>query len=232
MMQKLTAFFNNQEGAELKSSLSGFLSSFVSREERHYCACLFAWLIKDYTSVQTFFSLLKENSPENLIPDFEATDFKNCKIYYEFTFLRELFFTITGKYDTDVINDFLTAIKSDVFKGSKGDIKKKKPDLAFYFPQKGFILLIEAKFEEGFTDNQIKSTTLYGKSIEHIFSEGNGIKTETALLGRRYFINKKKDKYPSLTWEQLAENINDGNIKNYILEGLRYQEKIHPKTKK
>ena len=62
-----------------------FITDFRSREERHYCAILFAWLIESEHNMEAFLRRLNEHPFENL-------DFSDYKIYYEFTGIRELIF--------------------------------------------------------------------------------------------------------------------------------------------
>ena len=129
------------------------------------------------------------------------------------------------------ITDKIKGWKRMVFMEKKGDIQKKKPDLVFYFPKSQTIALVEAKFEGKFDENQIIESKKYGEVLKALFPED--IKNVlVSILGIDYYVNKIKSQYPSISWEKIHEILPDGNIKNEVKRGLKYQQVIHEKAMK
>lgn len=210
------------------SYFNDFITDFKSREERHYCAYLFSWLITEPNAIKTYF---EAHTNKELIEDFDKINFEEAKVYYEYTGLRELL-DLMGRKLNDKSNlkkQLKSQIENQIFDGEKGDIQKKKPDLVFYFPKVKTLLLVEAKFEEGFKEDQNLESQKYGDVLETIFP--NDIeKVAVSVLGADYYVNKIKSEYPSISWEKIHEILPEGNIKNEIKRGLDYQAVIHPKA--
>jgi len=210
-----------------KKDYSFVVQDYYSREERHYCAYLFSWLIQDPQNVKIF---LESFSP-SLSDKNDLFDSEHVKLFYEFTWLRDIIYEF-GRHSGlkgQKKEDLKSALNDFVFTDG-GDIQKKKPDLAIYLKNSKKLILIEAKFEEGFDHTQIEETIKYGEALEGLL--GNGIiqKSFVALLGRAYYLRNYRNVY-HLSWENLAENkIKDSEIKKEILKGLENQIRIHPKT--
>lgn len=203
-------------------------ASLVSREERHYCAYLFAWfLIDKKKNIKTYFQ--KHSNSESIFPDIEKIEFENCEVYYEYTAIREWIYYLKHVYkDSDKAQKVKSEAESEIFPKQKGDIQKKKADLAFYFPKEKLLILTEAKFEMGFDENQIEQTKGYGEYLKKHFS--NAIKdVKCTLLGLKYY-NDKRSNLPSISWEELTEIIGNNLIINEITKGLDFQGEIHTRA--
>ncbi|MEX0811769.1 MAG: hypothetical protein WD048_06105 [Chitinophagales bacterium] len=211
-----------------------------TREERHFCSYLFAWFLKDKQKNLKLFFENHTHSSGCKMPD--DIDYKNCKLFYEFTAIRELIH-FQSKIEKDQSKALKTKERAEdyIFETEKGDAQKKKPDLAFYFKDKKTLVLIEAKFEEGFKLGQIEESDKYGEFLKEALP--NEIETVvTCILGTEYYIDsiheaihKKEDQLPcipSISWEKLTEIIEAGEIKDEIVNGLNYQKGFHPKAMK
>jgi len=208
-----------------------FISDFKSREERHYCAYLFSWFITCPNAIKTYFE--SHDVPSSIEQDFNKINFDDAEVYYEYTGLRELLDLIERKVKktSGLKISFKNQIEQMVFMEKKGDIQKKKPDLVFYFPKSQTIALVEAKFEGKFDENQIIESKKYGEVLKALFPED--IKNVlVSILGIDYYVNKIKSQYPSISWEKIHEILPDGNIKNEVKRGLKYQQVIHEKAMK
>jgi hypothetical protein len=225
---------------EIKSNLrdqkdehlfKNFITNYASREERHYCAYLFAWLINDKSAIKSYFESHENNEHISVIL---TADFTKTEVYFEYTALRELIDLIGKKVKTSIADQMKSEIKEKlknlVFVKKEGDIQKKKPDLVFYFPDIKTLVLVEAKFEMDFDEPQIDESQKYGNVLMQIFE--NDIKiVYTTVLGIEYQINKLNSKYPSISWEKVFDIVpQNGRIQKEIKRGLIYQESIHPKT--
>lgn len=207
------------------------LESIISREERHYCAYLFKWLLQNKGNVERFLPLTVgfDKMPE---------------LYYEYTLVREYLFSkkddddykeVKARYD-----QLLGAEIKAKGKREKWDVTKKKIDLGIhaYVNGKLTIYLVEAKFEEPFDEDQVRMTYNYGEILKEIAN--SEIDYHVILLGRKYYVDawmdKKKDWIENdkfyVTWEDLVHLIVDEQVKKEIKRGLEFQEKSHPRTKK
>jgi hypothetical protein len=226
---------SNLREAKDEHLFDNFISSFSSREERHYCAYLFSWLMNDSNAIKTYFENHSNKNDENF-PSLEKVDFSKTIVYYEYTALRELLDLIGRKVKTEVANKLKSETKERleeiIFIGHEGDIQKKKPDLVFYFPDEKFLILIEAKFEMEFDESQILESQRYGETLMKIYS--NDIKVVyTTVLGTEYQLDKLKTKHPSISWEKIHDVLLEpGKIKAEILRGLNYQSEIRKNTMK
>jgi len=221
------------------------VQDYYSREERHYCAFLFSWLLQNPENIKTF--LLNFDKP--LINKSEAINHKNVKLFYEFTWLRDIIYEfgrhskLKGQKKEDLKSELNDSVFNDV-----GDIQKKKPDLAIYLKNSKKLILIEAKFEGDFDEDQIVETQKYGESLIKLLGENIIEEVVVPLLGRDYYLDKlrginkedsekdKEEKRESYTnscfsWENLAVKIENNNIiKDEIQMGLKNQRRIHPRT--
>jgi hypothetical protein len=223
-----------------------FISNYTSREERHYCAYLFAWLISSPDVIKTYFN--NHTVPANsTFPVLTDDDFKSAEVYYEYTALRELLnlIEIKGVKSDDKKAELKSAIEKSIFgfhinadqkeTNNKGDIQKKKPDLVFFFPHSKSLVLVEAKFEMGFDDSQLEQSMNYGSVVKNLFPDGEkmGIKNVfVTALGIDYRLIGIKEKFASISWEKLHGIITNEKIKKEIERGLIYQAAIHPKAMK
>lgn len=210
-----------------KDSLRNLMKDFASREERHYCAYLFAWLISSPDNIKKYFN--QHNSTKGLFDELSYDDFDKCQLYYEFTGLRELIDLVgrnsNVKQHKKGIKEILEKV---IFSNIKGDVQKKKPDLVFYFPTKKLMILTEAKFEGGFDEKQFDETIKYGEILEWIYPDD--IKqVKMTLVGLEYYTKKYAANYPVIAWEVISSMVDNKKIKNEIDKGLIYQNKIHPK---
>ena len=220
------------------------IDDYTSREERHYCAYLFSWLLQNPENIKTF--LLTFDKP--LIDKSESIIYKNVKLFYEFTWLRDIIYEF-GRHTKlkDKEKKDLKSVLSDFVFEKGGDTQKKKPDLAIFLKDKGTLILIEAKFEEKFDDAQIIETEKYGEAIASLLGEEVIRKIHVALLGRDYYLDKirgiikgdnetvkngKRKEYPysCISWEKVASKLKAGVIKEEIEMGLENQHRIHPRT--
>lgn len=222
-MDKLTAIINSTESKIFES----FITNYSSREERHYCAYLFAWLISKDEAISKFI----ENHTGDLRTGITEADIKGAKIYYEYTAIRELLDLIGRECNNgDSIKENLKhEIEVEIFSDKAGDIQKKKPDLVFYFPNSKSLLLIEAKFEMGFDEDQIKESLVYGNILKQLFPE-QITNVYVSALGLNYYTEKIKSICPVISWESVYSLIPEGKIKTEIKTGLDYQKIIHPKA--
>ncbi|MDD3877846.1 MAG: hypothetical protein PHT69_14590 [Bacteroidales bacterium] len=162
------------------------------REERHYCAHLFAWLLYSEGAIDKYFKW-HFNMPLEI-------DYTNAQIFYEFTALREYLYSIRN--NSSLYLNEIKRLNKIVFGDGKGDIQKKKPDLAFYFPQNKTLLITEVKFEKDFDKKQVNESAKYGIVLRELFPDE--IKTVIiTYLGLKYYIQKLKDieSKTYLTWE-------------------------------
>jgi hypothetical protein len=205
----------------------------VSREERHYCAFLFAWFLMDKKNIQTYFKQHTKRVFENI----DTIDYQNCEIFYEFTAIRELIhFEQHVHKDSITAAEIKTEAEKDIFNEKRGDIQKKKADFAFYFKTEKILVLTEAKFEMDYDKDQFKETFKYGEYLMNKFDDD--IKAvQLTLLGLDYYNAKKptmkeddseiEKELPSISWEKIVDIIDNKNIKNEIIKGLDYQKRIH-----
>lgn len=196
--------------------------SFNSREERHYCAYLFKWLLDARQHLRTFL-------PQDLALG------ENYRLFYEYTIIREYLYALKKTNAEEYsrvklpLNGQLVNYEvpsADVV----NDIQKKKIDLAIQTQINGatMVYLVEAKFEEGFNLRQLELTENYGKILNRLF----GADYKMILLGMAYHLNKPSlAKYPQVSWEELVSKIDDPIVKDEIIKGLEYQYEIHPRTK-
>ncbi len=206
---------------------NGLISNFqdiVSREERHYCAHLFAWFLYDKNALKNYF----EWHSDNLSSLFTEDDYKDARLFFEFTALREYLFSIRNQKDY-----LLKKLNFEklIFENNKGDIQKKKPDLAFYFPAKKTLVLTEAKFEEGFKLDEISETSNYGLALKEIFPDN--IETIiVTLLGLEFRIRNFANQHENSTvsWETIFNKIPESALRSELKRGLDYQKRIHPKA--
>lgn len=198
------------------------IGAFTSREERHYCAYLYSWLLESRENV------------ENLLP--EGCEIgKDYRLFYEYTAIREYLYSIKKKdkpaykKEKEFLNQQLVNFENPN-PDQKNDIQKKKIDLAIQTQLKGktMVYLIEAKFEGSFDIDQLKLTENYGKILKDRFDA----EYRVILLGMEYHLMKDGlDKYKQVSWEELNDEIDNPEVKEEIKNGLDYQYKIHPKTK-
>lgn len=199
------------------------LESYISREERHYCAFLFRWLLES-----------RENVSQLLLGRSKLGE--EYRLFYEYTAIREYLFSLKkrmGGVEYKQIKDILNQKLVNFDRPNPdqtNDIQKKKIDLALQtcIDGKTIIYLVEAKFEEGFDIDQLLLTENYGKILKELFS----VDYEVIVLGLEYYLNKKGlERYHKLSWESLVEKIDDPIVKNEIVKGLEYEYQIHPRTK-
>lgn len=194
-------------------------SDIVSREERHYCAYLFAWLLNSPQNIRLFF----ENHQVNLFDDINSIDFNTCELYYEYTAIRELIHKTKSSNLKDQANQ---KVFGEIT--GKGDIQKKKADFAFYFPSEKILIITEAKFEMDYDKKQFNETIQYGEFLKENFpKEISEVKLN--LVGLEFY-NKKYPKLSSISWERITEIIDVPNIKSEIKKGLNYQKTIHKRA--
>lgn len=254
--KKLDSLSQNKER---EKDYNFVVQEYYSREERHYCAFLFSWLIQDPQNVKR----ILESFSSLLIDSHDLFTEENVKLFYEFTWLRDIVYEfgrnkeLKGKKEElkdeneqvkENKEQLKIALNDFVFENG-GDIQKKKPDLAIYLKSSKKLILIEAKFEEKFDNIQIEETKKYGEALAKLLGKEIIQKTYVAMLGRSYYLDKlrginKEDsekekevkresyKYPCLSWEKLVGKITDKDfiIKNEIEKGLENQKRIHPKT--
>jgi hypothetical protein len=216
---------NNFDSKEYGS----FVSEFRSREERHYCAYLFAWLISSEKNLEIFL----KNHSNQLLDKFVTGDIQNAKAYFEYTAIRELLDLLGRKSASgrETKENLKNIIENVIFDNTSGDIQKKKPDLVFYFPASKSLLLIEAKFEMGFDEIQITQSQRYGKVLQELFpNQINNVLV--SALGIEYYTNKINANCPCISWEKIFDFLPLGKIKTEIEYGLDYQKMIHPKAMK
>lgn len=218
--------------SNVKTDLNKFISDYASREERHYCAYLLSWFLSDRTAVKAFFD---NHTPLNneSFPELNEADYKDVKVYYEYTAIRELIDFIGRSVRNTTNSNFKQELKSkielEIFQVTTGDIQKKKPDLVFYFPSSKSLVLVEAKFEMRFDESQIEESRRYGNVLSKLFPEDIA-NVYVTTLGMDYYLNAINNRYFSISWEKLFTLLPNGNIKNEIKKGLDYQKKIHPKA--
>lgn len=195
----------------------------IPREERHYCAHLFASLLYYDGAIKNFFSC-----HTNIDDNYRNLNFKHVKMFYEYTALREHLYKIrNNKKDYQFEKE---RIENLIFKNTSGDIQKKKPDLAFHFKKEKILVLIEAKFEGSFKTKQIEETQRYGEVLKGYYPEQIE-KVWTSLLGLDYYL-KDISTYPKVTWEEIHKRTTDHILKKEIESGLNFQKMIHPRTLK
>lgn len=202
---------------------NNLLQELVSREERHYCAHLFASLLYHNSAVKNFF-----NWHTNIDDNYRNLNFEYVKVFYEYTALREHLYKIRNNkkaYQFEKEN-----INNQVFEMNSGDIQKKKPDLAFHFKKEKILVLIEAKFEGSFKPKQIEETQRYGEVLKGYYPEQIE-KVWTSLLGLDYYL-KDISTYPKVTWEEIHKRTTDHILKREIESGLNFQKMIHPRALK
>lgn len=202
-------------------------SNLVSREERHYCAYLFAWFLMDKKNIKTYF----DNHTTPIFDQIDDTDFFQCEVYYEYTAIRELiYFQKHVNKNPDTAKQIKENAEQFVFKSNTGDVQKKKADFAFYFPTKKKLVLTEAKFEMDYDKNQFGETKRYGEYlIKHFPHDIHEV--VLTLVGTEYY-NIKNPDFPSISWEKLTRLIDKELIRNEIIKGLNYQKIIHEKAMK
>lgn len=204
-------------------------SSLVSREERHYCAYLFAWFLMDKRNVKTYFE--NHTNLETIFPDFDKIDFQNCEVYYEYTAIRELIYHVRHvNRDSEAAEKIKLDSEKQIFCNTTGDIQKKKADLAFFFPKNKTLILTEAKFEMAYDENQFGQTKRYGEYLQKEFSD-DILEVNITLLGTEYY-NQKYSNLSAISWEKVTEIIDNELIRNEIIKGLDYQQAIHKKAMK
>jgi len=256
---------DNEQTKKYKRRKEGFsyiVNDYYSREERHYCAVLYSWLLQDITNVNDF---LKSFSPKLL--DEEVAGYNQVRLYYEFTWLRDIIYEfsryawLTGEKPKlkKELEEYIFKERRDKEKEiakvknrdpkDVGDIQKKKPDLAIYLKNTKKLILIEAKFEEGFEIKQIEETARYGIALKQLLGESIIKETTVALLGREDFLDKIKTKIRArrkdkekpklsfnpliscLSWECLEKKFSKNDfIGKEIEKGLKNQKRIHPNT--
>lgn len=212
-----------------KKTLESFIRDFVPREERHYCAYLFSWLLASPQNLKHYVNA--QNGTSDILKNISDEDYSCCRIYYEFTGLRELIHFVSKKaslkkYETDLIR---TVGKGVFGNGGKGDAQKKKPDLAFYFPLSKLLIVVEAKFESGFDEPQFMESKRYGEVLQEFFPDDIH-KVELTLLGLDYYLKPYINNYASISWEMLTKIIDNSRFKDEIIRGLDYQKHFHPKA--
>jgi hypothetical protein len=197
---------------------------FVPREERHYCAHLFAWLLYEPNAVKQYLNW----HSGNLFELISKEDCNKVRIFYEFTALREYLYSIRKQKDYDLEKNKLN---SQVFKNKDGDIQKKKPDLAFYFPESKVLILTEAKFEEGFKKDQIQETEEYGSALKSIYTDDIE-QVIVSILGLQYHVTKmeQSNSQPCISWETVYNKTTSEVLKDELKRGLDYQKIIHSKA--
>lgn len=202
-------------------------SNLVSREERHYCAFLFAWFLMDKNNMKIYF----ENHNKPIFREIGNVDFQSCQIFYEYTAIRELiYFFKKVKKDGGKASFIKAEAEKFIFGGGKGDVQKKKADFAFYFPKEKTLILTEAKFEMNNDENQFSQTLKYGEFLKEQFPDK--IKeVKLILLGLEYY-NKQHSELPSISWEKLADIIDNRDVQSEIIKGLNYQKVIHKRAMK
>ena len=202
-------------------------SNLDSREERHFCAYLFAWFLMDKENIKKYF----QNHSKSLFKDIEKVDFQSCELYYEYTGIREL---IYFERHVNKAPKKASKIKQDaedsIFQNKEGDVQKKKADFAFYFPSEKMLVLTEAKFEMKYDESQFGETKRYGKFLKKNFPDAIR-EVKLSLLGIEYYNNKIDDE-ASISWEDLTRIIDNPAIKKEIIKGLNYQKTIHKKAMK
>lgn len=202
-------------------------SNLVSREERHYCAFLFAWFLMDKNNMKIYF----ENHNKPIFREIGNVHFQSCQIFYEYTAIRELiYFFKKVKKDDGKASLIKAEAEKVIFNGGKGDVQKKKADFAFYFPEEKTLILTEAKFEMNNDENQFVQTEEYGKFLMKEFP--NDIKEVKLILLGTEFYNEKYPKLSSISWENLTNIIDNVSIKSEIIKGLNYQKVIHKRAMK
>jgi len=242
-IKELTKRFNTNQKT--------FFDSYVPREERHYCAHLFSYFINSTdmkAQIRNFFELCDYPNPYKN-SKLASLDFTKVKIFYEFTALRDLIHLIDKNPREDSLKEALIGrLENYIFekrrnnpkKGeSRGDITKKKPDLAFYLPNEGRLILIEAKFEKGFNYTQFNETERYTEALQMLFPDFIKNEPITVALGRKFYLNTAKEKhhwlaqYPRISWDRLAEQFSkipneDANaLATTINQGLKEIYKYH-----
>lgn len=197
-------------------------SNLVSREERHFCAYLFAWFLMDKENIKKYF----QNHSKSLFKDIEKVNFQDCELYYEYTGIRELiYFERYVNKDPENASKIKQEAEYLIFKSKKGDVQKKKADFAFYFPSEKMLVLTEAKFEMRYDKNQFGETLRYGKFLKKKFPDAIR-EVKLSLLGLEYYNNKNDDE-ASISWENLTRIIDNSIIQEEIIKGLIYQKTIH-----
>jgi len=198
------------------------INKYASREERHYCAYLFKWLLDACQHVEAFL-------PQDLALG------ENHRLFYEYTPIREYLYALK-KANAEEYSRVKLQLNGQLVNFENpgidftNDIQKKKTDLAIQTQINGatMVYLVEAKFEEGFDLRQLELTENYGKILNTLFR----VDYKVILLGMAYHVNKPKlASYLRVSWEELVTKIDDSVVKDEIAKGLEYQYKIHPKTK-
>jgi hypothetical protein len=93
ILENIISDIKNEKDLKL---FNQFISNYTSREERHYCAYLFSWLISSPDAIKTFFN--NHYVPLNaLFPELTDSDYESAEVYYEYTALRELLNLIESK---------------------------------------------------------------------------------------------------------------------------------------
>jgi len=213
-------FAFKQQQMKIKSEFN--INAFISREERHYCAHLYSWLLES------------RKNAENLLP-------KGCelgqdyRLFYEYTAVREYLYSIkkhakeSYNQEKKIRNQQLVNFENPS-SDHTNDIQKKKIDLVIQSQVDGktMVYLIEAKFEGGFDLQQLKLTENYGKILNELF----GVEFKVILLGMQYHLDKPGlEKYQKISWEEMVGKIDDQKVKKEISDGLNYQYQIHKRTK-
>lgn len=219
-MEKLETYLQNKSEIRM---FNDFVTNFSSREERHYCAYLFSWLISSDQALRAYL----DNHSGDLGNKISNEDVKRAKAYYEYTALRELLDSVKRRCSNgyEIKEKLKEIIESEIFTATTGDIQKKKPDLVFYFPVSKSILLVEAKFEMDFDKSQINQSIKYGDILKILFPD-QVTNVYVSALGLNYYTEKQKGTCPTISWEKIHSILPEGKVKNEIKTGLDYQKKL------
>jgi len=207
----------------MKQEHSFNIDTFIRREERHYCAYLYSWLLESRKNVET---LLPQGCELG----------KDYRLFYEYTAVREYLYSLKKNdkkayiKEKEQLNQQLVNFENPN-PDQKNDIQKKKIDLAIQTQLNGktMVYLIEAKFKGSFDIDQLKLTENYGKILNDRFKE----EYKLLLMGTRYHLKKKGlDKYRNrkISWETINNEIDNPIVNIEIDKGLKFQYEIHPKT--
>ena len=207
----------------------------ISREERHYCACLFAWLLGSPENCRAFLKKIYCGGAE---PEW-LSGTNRFVITYECTLIRDwLYFLL--KNEGRKSHDDSKKLCKDY---AEFDVSKKKPDLAIFEQESKTLILFEAKFDEGFDHNQIIKTQNYDDLVSDIEIEDDKVTTViVVLIGLAYYLNSYLTKYPpadqgdsrlqTIAWESILQLIPEKHpTKEALKAGLERQYQDHPRVR-
>jgi hypothetical protein len=133
--------------------------AFATREERHYCALLFRWLLSDPRRIERFVALLASKGCNATVEP------RSTRIVFEFSYLRDL---LHGLDRREFNRKNAKHQMNSAMSGSSVD--HKRIDLALLCANSKSVVLIEAKFDGAIDKPQLTLTRQYGEILGQLWS--------------------------------------------------------------